>query len=353
LVAVVGGTWFAVRPVQTPTADITTPREKVFQAQVNPPIPHPIEKPPVTESPTRLETAPVIPPTPITPRPVTPPADTPPVITQTPVAHTPDPSSQGTPTITALSKPPDANTLALATPPAETQPPPRPKISPAAVSAALQAVPCSFIGGEVVPPGDSATLNGLVGKGPAEDAARKAVATAAPGAKIDWHVSTFDGPYCRVLDLLRGQGPRFGVASPGFSFKLAGDHPGANDTRVKLYDGDMITLNFTMPNFASYLLVDDFDQDQNVSHLHPTADDGPRLYAAGSRKSLNNGQVGTPYGTDLLVAIASSLQLATPRRAVTENENAYLSELQKAIDSVLKRGGHVAVDAMILDTASR
>jgi serine/threonine-protein kinase len=258
---------------------------------------------------------------------------------------------------TAVLHPPAGVVRPPATPPTteeagrSAQPAPVQPVSKPALSAALAEAPCALVGGDLGPPGETVALNGLVGQGAAEQAVRRAVDTAAVGARVEWHVVGVAGPFCPVLDLLRAQGPRFGVPSSGFALAFGGDRPGGG--LLQLHDGEPIPLRITMPNFSAHLLVDVYDQAGTVAHLHPVSGEGSRLYSATVRKTLDAGTAGPPYGADLIVAIASSLPLADPRQAPSEDASAYLQKLHTEIDDIRKRGGRIAVDAMEIGLLSK
>jgi serine/threonine-protein kinase len=207
-----------------------------------------------------------------------------------------------------------------------------------------------MVGGDVTEPDEIALLTGLARAGAPEAAVRRAIADTAPGISVDWHVVSFDGPYCRALDILRPLATRFAAPSSGFVLALAGD-------KVRLQDGELITLHLTTPDFPAYLQVDYLQHDGSVYHMHPTPTDPSRLYPAGSRQSLGDPTVGgaqwavsEPYGTEIITAVASSVPLFAKSRPESETNDAYLRDLQTALDAAKKKGARLAVGAVILDT---
>ena len=92
-----------------------------------------------------------------------------------------------------------------------------------------------------------------------------------------------------------------------------------------------------MPGFAGELRVDYLGHDGSVVHLYPTAADPAqkvaaqpaRRFAPGERLSLGDSgpgkpiwEVGPPYGTDMIIAVASSAPLLTPDPAQNAEDNA-------------------------------
>jgi eukaryotic-like serine/threonine-protein kinase len=63
------------------------------------------------------------------------------------------------------------------------------------------------------------------------------------------------------------------------------------------------------------------------------------------------GEVGPPFGTDMILAVASSVPLFAQRRPVDgETVETYLPALRGAIDAALRRNAKVAGRAIVLDT---
>ncbi|MBV9758017.1 MAG: DUF4384 domain-containing protein [Alphaproteobacteria bacterium] len=223
----------------------------------------------------------------------------------------------------------------------------------AAVTAALAPVACSIVHADVAEAGGTVTLAGVAGSGQPEAALHRALTDAAPTAAVDWRVTGFDGPYCAALDLLRPVAYSAAARSSGFGMTLReGNRP--------LKDGELITLDLQLPNFPAWLTVDYLQHDGTVVHLHPTPKDPARSYPAGSRQSLGDPsqggerwEVGAPYGTDMVIAVASSAPLFTQKRKDLEDTEPYLRALQAAIEAAGRRNTQLAADALVLVTRPR
>ena len=60
--------------------------------------------------------------------------------------------------------------------------------------------------------------------------------------------------------------------------------------------------------------------------------------------------IGEPYGTDMIIAVASSEPLFDrPRPGNTETADVYLRDLQSAIDALSRRGARLAGAAVTLE----
>lgn len=277
-----------------------------------------------------------------------------------PVPATPAPATQApgtpapaSPTVTpaAPAIPAPAETKAPAAPAATPAAPPAapaPSITAAALAAAIRPVACTLA--TATPgTGNAVAVAGLAGSGAPEAALRSAVTDAAPAATLDWKVRAFTGPYCGALDLLRPLG------ASGLTMTLDG---GA----TALHDGDKVVIDITLPPAARYLVVDYLANDGSIAHLAPTGPGAVQPVAPGSRVVLGKPdpktgfqgwEVGPPYGTDMIIAIASSAPLFTRPRPANDTTEAYLRDLDAAIATLRKRGDNLAGTALLLDTAPR
>ena len=120
-----------------------------------------------------------------------------------------------------------------------------------------------------------------------------------------------------------------------------------------LHDGDLITIDQTMPNFSGYLETDYFSSDGTVVHLYPTSTDAARQFSAGAAKVLGDPahggaswQVSAPYGTDMIISIASSTPLFSKLRAQGENASDYLPALRMALQNAASNGAQISVAAI-------
>jgi serine/threonine-protein kinase len=330
LVFVAGVAVWAMLPGKLPTvppqASAISPPP---QAAVTPPTTNP------TPAPTQQATnvAPSEPAPPAKPAPSTSPFVVPPAAVETPPAS-PEPPPQATNTPPAIAVPA----------PTPAAPPPRSAADiSAALAASLPAVKC-FLGQATTAADGVVTVSGIDGIGAPDSALRQAVAAADPKATT-WQVRGFDGPYCPALDLLQPAG------HGGLEFSQIGG-------TKSLADNQIIALQATMPGFAGYLHVAYLQHDSTVSPLVPGAGYPQQLFGAhahvelGSpRKDFDGWRVGPPFGTDMIVAVASSAPLFTKPLPDGESLSAYLAALQSAIDALRHRGGSVAASAVVLETS--
>jgi len=211
---------------------------------------------------------------------------------------------------------------------------------------------CALLGGDVGANG-SAALSGLAGS-PVLNELRQGLAGFASAARIDWKVSEMDKVFCPALDALRPLVPRFGdTAASRLGLEMA-------DGKTRLHDGENVRARLSMPEFASELRVDYIAHDGMVQHLYPqVADPGnkivtdpPRAYASGETLELGHPSwvIGEPYGTDMIIAVASSEPLFDrQRRGNAESADIYLRDLQAALDAARQRGVRMAGAAVTLE----
>lgn len=336
-------------------------------AQVRPPSPPPVVAPPAPPPPiAQLQPAPPPPAPAPTPTPTPAPASGP-----TPAAI---PPAEPTPPVEAPRPEPPAPPPQQAQPAApapRVEPAPPPPVVPApaqprpdqlalapsaaqlrsAIATAIAASRCSLVSGDVEG-ANRVRLTGYAEAGGGESALRLRLASAGvPWDSIDWGVRGFEGPYCDALDLLRPFADPFGEAPSGLSLALAGD-------RLRLVLGDLLTVRIGMPRFPAYLRVSYFTHDGEVVHLHPSTADGARSFAAGSRVSLGDpaegGQrweIGPPYGTEMIVAVASERPLFETAREDFETSAAYLAALRERLAD--GRAGRIAARVLMVEVAER
>jgi hypothetical protein len=208
------------------------------------------------------------------------------------------------------------------------------------------------------------TIQG-VGDGSAVGALRRQV-DAIPGAPPTiWLIRTIDPIFCPVLAMLRPVSTLAGIPGPGLSLTLA-------NNRVVLPDGDAILPRLTMPDFSGEVRVDYLSRDGSVAHLYPTLADNSdpakkllaqpsRHLAAGEHLALGDPgpgkpewESGTPYGTDIIIAVASSTPLrVAPAHNADEKSDAYLADLSRAIDQARAAGARVSGALLLVETVPK
>jgi serine/threonine-protein kinase len=211
---------------------------------------------------------------------------------------------------------------------------------------------CAVLGGDLTDDGALA-INGYAGNR-SIDELRQGFSSFVPPGQIEWRVHGLDPVFCPALNLLHPIAPGFGAGSePRVGLQMA-------DGKTRLRDGEHIRVRLAMPAFAGHLRVDYVAHDGSVEHLYPQradpahgiAADPPRTFRAGEQVNLENAAwlIGPPYGTDMIVAVASSEPLfQRPRPSNEELAEDYLRALQTEIDNLRLRGGRLAGAAITLE----
>jgi hypothetical protein len=200
-------------------------------------------------------------------------------------------------------------------------------------------------------------MSGLAGN-PGIDELREGLTSFAPPGQTNWRVQGVDPIFCPALNTLHPFVPAFGsTAGPHLGLQMA-------DGRTQLHDGEEVRVRLVMPDFPSNLRVDYVGHDGSVQHLYPQiadprnhiAADPPHIYSAGQTVNLGNPswQIAEPYGTDMIIAVASSHGLLDrPRPNNAEKADVYLRELQAAIDNARQRGASIAGAAITLEAQAK
>jgi serine/threonine protein kinase len=315
-----GGAWFALRPsAPQPSQTVVAPVPNPAPVNPTPVEPSPQPPPPAGEA---------TPPSPIPPAETTPPSPRPPA-----EATAPSPPEAQAPPANPLPAP------VVLVPP-----------NPAAIRDALRSVPdsarCTLPQFTVSEDGH-VSISGIVGSGTPDAALRDAVQAATSGAPLTWTIRTIDGPYCEVFDTVR---PIAGAGSPFLGLDL---RDGA--TRLKAHEFILPIVN--LPDFPMYLQVDYFSHDGSVAHLFPLPGAANPVLNPNATKRLGldphgkpNLEVGPPFGTDVIVAIASSVPLFTGRVRDDETRQTYLPVLKAAIDAAQRRNARLTGRVMVVET---
>ena len=132
------------------------------------------------------------------------------------------------------------------------------------------------------------------------------------------------------------------------------------DGKARLHDGEPVRVRLVMPDFTAHLRVDYIAHDGSVQHLYPQLADKTSAITADPSRTFGPGEplnlghpswlIGEPYGTDMIIAVASSEPLFDrPRPGNAETADVYLRDLQSAIDALRRRGARLAGAAVTLE----
>jgi serine/threonine-protein kinase len=189
------------------------------------------------------------------------------------------------------------------------------------------------------------TLEGVLPRG-GEAALREALAASdIPAAAGRLALQEFDGPYCPALAALRPV-----LAEAGLAPRVAVQGPSP------LRGGDLLRFAVTMPDWPAHLYVAYFMKSGEVAHLVPSATHpaGATVRLGEPRAGFPGWEVSEPFGTDLLVAVASEGPLFTGApRPLVESQDAYLAALNEALRASRAAGRRVMVRPAVIETIAR
>ena len=317
-----------------------------------------------TEPKVAVVTPSVIPATQPTPVPVpSPPQIQPPAPPSLPPTPSPSPTPTPVPTPAPIPTPtPTPTPLPVPAPVPAPNPAPVPvaPVVPATPTLrdVLASMPCAAVYGDATP--NRLAPRGIV---PVDSiAALRATYDKTTASSRSWDVRAFPalGIYCRLVDTLRPVLRTLGEVR-GVSARLL---PSNKTRSLQLLDNDPIDFEIDGPEFASNLQVDYIGSDGKVSHYMPRRSN-PRFDArplkANQRVRLFDMAgpdgaftVGPPFGTDMVVIIASSEPLLL-RVASDDDESveSYRGNLQAALDSARRRNVKISVEIVPVESIEK
>ncbi|MGH7156455.1 MAG: hypothetical protein ACREF3_21245 [Acetobacteraceae bacterium] len=220
------------------------------------------------------------------------------------------------------------------------------------IDAALAGTDCALVNGAAQDSG-AISVSGIAGTQAAETLHR-AISRLAGSRPVDWGVRSIDPVFCSALEVLRPISPAATAPYDGLRLSLSGG-------RTALHDGDLIQPRVVMANFPGHVRVDYLAHDNTVAHIYPSvAEPSQHLVAVPARElkphetlKINSPYVaGQPYGTDMIIAIASSIPLfpeLPPQNAETDAAG-FLTRLAGAIAAAQQKGASVTGTYMLVDT---
>ena len=149
----------------------------------------------------------------------------------------------------------------------------------------------------------------------------------------------FDGPYCAALAAMR-----LDAAAPGAAphLSLASPNP--------LPKGQKLRFRVEMPDWASHLTVTYLTVSGDAGHLV----NGAAVQSGGTLTFADPRWVAVgPFGTELLVAVASDRPVFAQKRRTVERQADYAPALAAALRAMREEGKRAAVRVIVVETAER
>jgi serine/threonine-protein kinase len=212
----------------------------------------------------------------------------------------------------------------------------------AAAAAAAAAAPCSLVAASA--DDNALTLSGVLRRG-GEAAIRRALdGRAVPSGAARLRLESFDGPYCDVLDALR---PALAAPEAAPLVSIVG--------RTPLVKNQLLRFDVGLPDWPSQLAVAYLMKSGEVAHLLPAQPQpaGGRVRLGDPRQGFPGWPVDEPFGTDLMLVIASERPLFNTPRPVVEPLDSYAAALAEALRTAGREGWRVAVRPVVVETVER
>nr|WP_245214314.1 serine/threonine-protein kinase [Pararoseomonas indoligenes] len=268
-----------------------------------------------------------------------------PAIRPSPTSPGPDPSRPAQPQSVPENPPaapaPQAPPPAAAPPGAQAALLPVPRPDWRAISAAaVAAAPCGLLSARIEENGFR--LGGVLPRAEA-DAVRQAITRRnLPSGAARLDLGTFDGPFCPLVNALRPV-----LATPGEGPEVALD--GARPLRK----GQLLRFAVTLPAWATHLHVAYATSDGAVARLEPGTAGAPgaRIRLGDPRPGFPGWRIDEPYGTDLLLVVASEDPLFAPGAPAVEDLAAYARGFAAAVQIARATGRRIALVPVPVDTA--
>lgn len=215
---------------------------------------------------------------------------------------------------------------------------------------AVKGAACTVVTGDVTAAG--ITLRGVAGRGGPEAALHTAIQDAAPTAAVDWKVDSADGPYCALFDAIRPFARPIGTAGRSLGI-------GLTNGRTTLTAEELVIPRATMPDFAAHLQLDYIANDGSILHMRDSVTgaaypaNATPVFGEPRPPGFKGWAVDIPFGTDIILGIASSAPLFRGPRPPTDTAEGYAAALHTALDQASRAGTRIATSVLMVTTTAK
>lgn len=210
------------------------------------------------------------------------------------------------------------------------------------VSALLATIPCSVLQASIN--GRTVVVRGY-GAGPKVIEQVDESVGKMPGVdKVENDIQGLPRVYCQTLELYAP----YWRANRDAGFGTAIGTPKADNMFI---EGERLVVDIGTPTYKSSLYVDYYDHEGNVVHMMPSP--GEEFNIGEPRESFQIGEAGDiglwevapPFGTDVIVVLATSTPLFDTARGQVEESNNYRAALRRRLKALESDPGRVNVSA--------
>ncbi|SFK39742.1 peptidoglycan -binding protein [Falsiroseomonas stagni] len=183
----------------------------------------------------------------------------------------------------------------------------------------------------------------VAGIGPRGSQAR--LRAALPGATPRLAIAEFDGPYCPVLEALRPVEPSAGAAA--MRIGLGNGNP--------VREGDPLLFDLALPDWAAHVTLVYLSSDNKAVTLETLGRQqaGQRLRLGTPRPNFPGWMAEPPFGTDLVLAVASEAPLFATPRPIIEPVQDFATALRGAIAAARAAAQRISADLTVVEVTPR
>jgi hypothetical protein len=223
------------------------------------------------------------------------------------------------------------------------------EITEADIAPLLSQTPCSALRASVN--GEGVQVKGYA-RWQDEAQLKKALISLAGPDKIDLSaIQTLDRGKCSAIDILS----TYWAANQELAPPTSIESRSGKDTYVA---GEHLVLDIATPDYPSFVNVDYYMLDGGVLHLIPSprfsANQAPASYQA-TIGDLGEWAIAKPFGTEMVVIMATPEPLFDAMRKEYESQKDYLPALKRRLAQIAEKEGEdkVAADILLIRTKDR
>ena len=220
-------------------------------------------------------------------------------------------------------------------------PPPAPNVPPneplvAAIARLLGVVPCSML--EATAKDGTVSIRGYAKSMSDVSRLRNQLMLRGDVTEVDEKVQSISDDDCKLMRFFYPYVTTNRDSSFGLSIET-------RNPEGEYVENERLVVDLQSPSYESYVYVDYFALDGSVVHLFPNPTLRQNRIQAGARVTLGDAGsakqwvIGTPFGTEMIVVLASPVPLFDSPRPDFENRLDYLSELEQGLERAARGGG--------------
>jgi len=170
-------------------------------------------------------------------------------------------------------------------------------------------------------------------------------------SQLNNEIRPLPGVFCQTLEFYAP----YWKANRDGGFGTVIGTPKADDTFA---GGERLVLDINTPTYNSFMYVDYFDHEGNVVHMMPSPGEEfnqgePRAsFQLGEEGDIGLWEVAPPFGTDMIVILASSVPIFDGARGQLEDANDYRAALGKRLKAIEAEsaGAKISADFVAITT---